>query len=495
APSQVLLTTNRRDAKVFDVVRVNWRTGEVVDDTKNPGDVSQWLVDADFRVRAAKATLPNGGSEVRVRDTVKAPWRPLVTASLEENLRPFGFTLDGKSLLLASTVSSDTDRVLEKSITTGSERLLATNPKSDVVDVAWNRASSSLRAVAFEVNGRREWTALEWLFPGELAALGAVMPGDVDVVSTDRSDSKWVVSFSSDVQPPVFVVWDRKAKQATPLGGTLPKLERFELAPMTPVTFPARDGLPLTAFLTVPAGAPRSGLPLVVLVHGGPWWRDRLQFHVQAQHLANRGAAVLQVNFRGSTGQGKRFLNAGNRQWGLAMQDDLADGVAWAVAQGLADPTRVALMGQSYGGYATLMGLAKTPTLYRCGVDLVGPANLVTLLQSIPPWWKAQEAVFHRRMGNPNDAKDRALLLAASPVTLAEAITAPLLIGQGRNDPRVKVAESEQMVQAMKAAGRSVSYVEYPDEGHGLVRLENRLDFAQRTEVFLGKCLGLSVEK
>jgi dipeptidyl aminopeptidase/acylaminoacyl peptidase len=493
-PGHVLLTTNRRDPRAFDVVRVNWRTGEVVDDTRNPGDVSQWFVDADFRVRAAKATLPNGGSELRVRDTPKAPWRPLVTASLEENLRPFGFTLDGKSLVLASTVSSDTDRVIEKSLGSGSERLLATNPKSDVVDFAWNRATSSLRAVAFEVNGRREWTSLEWLFPGELAALGAVMPGDIDVVSTDRADSKWVVSFSSDVQPPVFVVWDRKTKQATTLGASMPKLERFVLAPMTPVTFPARDGLPLTAFLTLPAGGPKAGLPLVVLVHGGPWWRDRLQFHAQAQHLANRGAAVLQVNFRGSTGQGKRFLNAGNRQWGLAMQDDLADAVAWAVSQGLADPARVAIMGQSYGGYATLMGLAKTPALYRCGVDLVGPANLVTLLQAIPPWWKAQEAVFHRRMGNPNDPKDRALLLAASPVTLADAITAPLLIGQGRNDPRVKVAESEQMVQAMKAAGRSVTYVEYPDEGHGLVRLENRVDFAQRTEAFLGKCLGLRVE-
>jgi dipeptidyl aminopeptidase/acylaminoacyl peptidase len=492
-PDHLLVTTNRRDPKVFDVVRLNWRTGEVTDDTKNPGDVAQWFVDADFRVRAARATLPNGGTQLRVRDNPKAPWRPLITASLEESLRPFGFTLDGKSLLLASTISSDTDRVIEKSLTSGTERLLATNAKSDVVDVLWNRASSSLRAVAFEVNGRREWTSLDWLLPAELSALGALMPGDLDLLSADRTDTKWLVSFSSDVRPPVYVLWDRKAKQATPVGVSLPKLDAFVLAPMTPVTIPTRDGLTLTGFLTVPIGVTRSA-PLVLLVHGGPWWKDRLQFLAPVQHLANRGAVVLQVNFRGSTGAGKRFLNAGNRQWGLAMQDDLSDAVAWAVSLGLADPSRVAIMGQSYGGYATLMGLATTPTLYRCGVDLVGPANLFTLLKSIPPWWKAQEAVFHKRIGNLADPKDQALLTAASPVFQVDRITAPLLIGQGKNDPRVKPAESEQMVRALEAAGRKVTYVEYPDEGHGLARPENRLDFARRTEVFLGACLGLRVE-
>lgn len=491
APDTVLVSSNRRDARAADVLRVNWKTGAVEVDTVNPGDVTQWLVDVDFKVRAAKASLPTGGAELRVRDTVKSPWRPLITVSLEESLKPFGFTQDGKSLLLASTVSSDTDRVIEKSLKSGTERLLATNAKSDVVDVLWSRASSSLRAVAFEVNGRREWTSLDWLFGVELENLRAVEPGDVDLLSTDRFDTRWVVSFSSDTQPPRFYLWDRKAKQATFLGAALPSLTPQVLATMTPVTIPARDGLMLQAFLTSPGPGPR---PLVLLVHGGPWWRDRHGFHAQAQWLANRGASVLQVNYRGSTGSGKRFVNAGNRQWGLAMQDDLADAVAWAVREGVADPSRVAIMGQSYGGYATLMGLAKTPELFRCGVDLVGPANLFTLLAAIPPWWTSLEATFARRVGNPKDPKDKALLTAASPVFSADRITAPLLIGQGLNDPRVKPHESEQIVSAMRAAGRPVTYVVYADEGHGLARPENRLDFAARVEAFFATCLGTRAE-
>ncbi len=494
APDTVLLTSNRRDARAFDVVRLNWKTGAVVVDTQNPGDVTQWLVDIDFKVRGAKATLPTGGTELRVRDTIKSPWRALITASLEENVRPFGFSFDGKSLVLASTISSDTDRVLEKSLKTGTERLLATNAKSDVIDALWNRTSSSLRAVGFEVAGRREWTSLDWLFGVEVEQLKTVSPGDLDLVSTDRNDVRWVVSFSSDTQPAKYFLWDRKAKQATPLGSMLPKLDPATLATMTPVTIPARDGLVLQGFLTTPRGATPSKLPLVMLVHGGPWWRDRLGFHANAQWLANRGAAVLQANYRGSTGSGKRFVNAGNRQWGLAMQDDLSDAVAWAVKEGIADPTRVAIMGQSYGGYATLMGLAKTPEQYRCGVDLVGPANLFTLLSAIPPWWKAQEAAFFRRVGNPSDPKDKELLTAASPAFIADRITAPLLIGQGQNDPRVLPAESEQIVTAMRAANRQVTYVVYSDEGHGLARPENRLDFAARVEAFFSSCLGLRAE-
>lgn len=494
APDTVLLTSNRRDARAFDVVRLNWKTGAVVVDTQNPGDVTQWLVDVDFRVRGAKATLPSGGTELRVRDTLKSPWRALITTSLEENVRPFGFSFDGKSLVLASTISSDTDRVLEKSLKTGTERLLATNAKSDVIDVLWNRTSSSLRAVGFEVDGRREWTSLDWLFGAEVDQLKTVSPGDFELVSTDRTDVKWVVSFSSDTQPARYFLWDRKAKQATPLGAALPKVDPATLATMTPVTIPSRDGLSLQAFLTTPRGVTASKLPLVLLVHGGPWARDRLGFHANAQWLANRGAAVLQVNYRGSTGAGKRFVNASNRQWGLAMQDDLSDAVTWAVKEGIADPARVAIMGQSYGGYATLMGLAKTPEQYRCGVDLVGPANLFTLLAAIPPWWKAQEAAFFRRVGNPSDPKDKELLTAASPAFIAGRITAPLLIGQGQNDPRVLPAESEQIVTAMRAANRQVTYVVYSDEGHGLARPENRLDFAARVETFFSGCLGLRAE-
>jgi dipeptidyl aminopeptidase/acylaminoacyl peptidase len=494
AVDTVLLTSNRRDPRAFDVVRLNWKTGAALADTQNPGDVTQWLVDVEFKVRGAKATLPTGGTQLRVRDTVKSPWRALITATLEESIRPFGFTFDGKSVVLASTISSDTERVIEKSLKTGTERLLATNAKSDVIDVLWNRTTSSLRAVGFEIDGRREWTSLDWLFAAEVEALKAVSSGELDLLSTSRADVKWVVSFSSDTQPPKYFLWDRKAKQATPLGAMFPKIEPATLSTMTPVLISARDGLGLRAFLTTPRGIPPSKLPLVLLVHGGPWWRDRLSFHPTAQWLANRGAAVLQVNYRGSTGYGKRFVNASNQQWGLAMQDDLSDAVTWAVKEGIADPARVAIMGQSYGGYATLMGLAKTPKLFRCGVDLGGPSNLFTLLAALPPWWKAQESVLLRRIGNPADPKQKELLTAASPAFIAGRIVAPLLMGQGQNDPRVRPAESDQLVTTLRAANRQVTSVVYSDEGHGLARPENRLDFAARVEAFLSSCLGLRAE-
>ena len=490
APDWVMVSTNRRDAKAFDVIRVNWKTGAIEADTQNPGDVAQWIVDADFRVRAARALLSNGGTELRVRDTVKTPWRPIITASLEETIRPFGFTLDGKSLILASTVSSDTERVIEKSIKTGTERLLASNPKSDVVATTWNRVGSGLRAVAFEGSGRREWTSLDWIYGIESERLKTVSPGEFEVISTDKTDVRWVVSFSSEGTPPLYVLWDRKAQQATPLGSAFPKLDG--LAPVKPVTITARDGLELQGFLTQQAG---SRSPLVLLVHDGPRLKDQLAFDPTAQWLANRGAAVLQVNYRGSAGYGKRFANAGNRQWGLAMQDDLSDAVAWAIKEGIADGARVAIVGTGYGGYATLMGLAKTPELYACGVDFAGPTNLLTSLSQLPTWWKPQEPLLWRRIANPKDPKDKELLTAASPFFSAERITAPLLIAHGENDVRVKISEPEQLVAALRGAKRTVGFVVYGGEGHSLAKLENRLDLAARTERFLAKCLGLRLEE
>src|SRR5512137_794884 len=261
---------------------------------------------------------------------------------------------------------------------------------------------------------------------------------------------------------------------------------------MRSVQIPARDGLTLNGYLTLPPGKAFKDLPMVLFVHGGPWARDRWGFNPYAQWLSNRGYAVLEVNFRGSTGYGKKFLNAGNKQWGKTMQDDLTDAVGWAVKQGWVDPRRVAVMGGSYGGYATLAGLAFTPDVYRCGVDIVGPSNLFTLLATIPPYWAPMLAQFHQRVGDPK--ADEALLRAASPLFSAERIRAPLLIGQGANDPRVKQAESEQIVAAIEKNGGGVIYVVYPDEGHGFARPENRIDFNARAEAFLADCLGGKAE-
>lgn len=489
-PNVLLVTANVRDRKFHDVYRVQLDTGAATLDTQNPGDVNGWGVDAQFNVRAAIATTKEGGTEIRVRETVKAPWKALVTVGLEENVEFIDFTEDGKSVVLNTSINSDTQRLVEKNLKSGAERLLASSDKSDVSDVIGYPSKRGVRAASIDVNGRNVWVATEPSMKSELEAIDAAIAGDFWVVSMDAADTRWILVESRDNGPQRFWNWDRKAKKAEVLFTAQPKLEGLPLAEMKPVNITARDGLVLPSYLTLPVGKAAKNLPMVLLVHGGPWGRDMWGYHPTVQWLANRGYAVLQVNFRASTGFGKKFLNAGNRQWGLAMHDDLIDAVNWAVKEGVADPKQVAIMGGSYGGYATLAGLAFTPEQFKCGVDIVGPSNLFTLMSTIPPYWAAFKAQMIKRMGDPDNAADKELLTRASPLFSASKIKVPLLIGQGANDPRVKVAESEQIVSAMEKNGLPVTYVVYPDEGHGFARPENRIDFYARSEDFLAKCLG-----
>lgn len=490
-PNAALVELNVRDRAQMDVWRLSLDTGALVLDTQNPGDVTGWGVDGQLQVRVAIASTPEGGTELRVRETPKAPWRPLMTVGLEENLDFVDFTDDGRALIIQSSINNDTTRLLEKSLKSGAERLLASSEKSDVMDVLGYRTRHGVRAAAFDVDGRQVWTALEGSgVKADLEALKAGLAGDFAVASQDAADTKWLIAETRDVGPNRYHLYDRRTKKLELLFSSAPRLEGQPLAPMKPLTLTARDGLPLPAYLTLPPGVAPRALPLVLLVHGGPWGRDLWGYDAEAQWLANRGYAVLQVNFRASAGYGKKFLNAGNRQWGLKMHDDLLDAVAWAVSGGLADPKRVALMGGSYGGYATLAGLAFTPEIFACGVDLVGPSSLFTLLATVPPYWAAFRRQLVARIGDPDKAEDKGLLTRASPLFSAERIKAPLLIGQGANDPRVKVAEAEQLVAALEKKGLPVTYVLYPDEGHGFARPENRIDFNARAEVFLAKCLG-----
>lgn len=486
----VLVEANVRDRKSMDVYRVNLRTGATELDTQNPGDVTEWRVDTNFVVRGAVATLRDGGTELRIRDTQKSPWRALVTVGLEENVSFLDFTEDGRSVTLSSSIDGDTERVVEKSLKTGSERILAQSERSDVLGTFSHPVKHQLRAVAFDVNGRLGWSTIDYNVKGDFEALSKALTGDFTVVSSDAAESKWVVNENRDVGAARFWLYDRRAKRAEVLFSARPKLDGLTLAPMTPVSIPARDGLVLPAYLTRIEGLSAKPGPLVLLVHGGPWTRNSWGYDANAQLYANRGYAVLQVNYRGSKGYGKRFLNAGNRQWGLKMHDDLIDAVNWAVAQGFADPKRVAITGNSYGGYATLAGLAFTPDVFACGIDVVGPTNLFTLLATVPPYWAAQRQAFFKRVGDPDDPKDKDLLTRASPLFSAEKIKVPLLIGQGANDPRVKVAEAEQILSAMEKRGLPATYVLYPDEGHGFARADNRLDFMARAEAFFAKCLG-----
>ncbi|MEW6431666.1 MAG: S9 family peptidase [Myxococcota bacterium] len=488
-PDLALVEMNVRDRKVMDVWRVNLKTGAAELDTENPGDVDGWVVDSSFVVRGATAALKGGGVELRVRDSAKAKWTPLVTVGLEERVSFAGFTDDGRGAFITTSVNGDTDRLVEKSLKSGAERVLAQSATSDVMSLLGHPTKHVLRAAAFDVGGRAAWTPIDGSVQGDLAGLDQALDGDFEVVSMDDADARWLVAEHRDAGPTRFWTWDRKAKKAELLFSAQPRLDGLLLSAMTPVSIPARDGLVLHGYLTLPPSKAKP-LPMVLLVHGGPWGRDGWGYDGLVQLLANRGYAVLQVNFRGSTGYGKRFLNAGNRQWGLAMHDDLIDAVGWAVREGVTTPRQVAIMGASYGGYATLAGLAFTPDTFACGVDVVGPSNLFTLLQTIPPYWSALKAMLIARIGDPDDPKDKELLTKASPLFSAEKIKAPLLIGQGANDPRVKVAESEQIVSAMEKKGLPVTYVLYPDEGHGFARAENRLDFMARAEAFLAKCLG-----
>jgi dipeptidyl aminopeptidase/acylaminoacyl peptidase len=340
---------------------------------------------------------------------------------------------------------------------------------------------------------RSEYLVLDPSVADDLTAIRALDPGDPSFVSADHSDQTWLIAFTNDSGPVRFFAFDRASRQGSFLFEHQPALSQYTLAPMEPFSFKARDGLVIHGYATFPVGEPRTSLPMVLDVHGGPWARDAWGYNPEAQWFANRGYLAIQVNFRGSTGYGKAFVNAGDREWGAKMQDDLTDAVGYAVAQGWADPKRIAIYGGSYGGYAALAGATFTPDLYCCAVDIVGPSNLKTLIETVPPYWAPMIAQFHRRVGDPS--KDEKFLWSRSPLSRADQIRIPLLIAQGANDPRVKQAESEQIVEAMRAAGIEYEYMLFPDEGHGFAKPENRMRFYTAAEKFLARHLGGQVEE
>ena len=488
-PGEVLVGLNLRDRKVFDMHRIDLATGGSKLDTENPGDVGGWSTDADYVIRAATAQNPSDGSTiVRVRDSATSPWRDLLTFPAEENGGFVDFAPDGKSAYVETSIGSDVTRLVRVDLATGREiEELAKDPRCDVGSIVVNDLTHRVEAVGFNYL-RNEWKVMDPAVADDFAALRKARDGDFSIVSRDRADRTWVVAYLVDDGPVAYYAYDRRTRKPDFLFVTQPALEKATLAKREPVIITARDGLSLVSYLTVPPGVPRQNLPMVLLVHGGPWARDGWSYDATAQWLANRGYAVLQVNFRASTGFGKKFLHAGDLQWGGAMQNDLTDAVKWTVGRGIADPKRVAIMGGSYGGYATLAGLTFTPEIYACGVDIVGPSNLRTLLASIPPYWSTLRKTFDIRMGEVD--KDSLLNYRCSPLFHVEKIRAPLLIGQGKNDPRVNVRESEQIAAAMRARNLPVEYVVYTDEGHGFARPENRMDFYGRVENFLAKHLG-----
>ena len=487
-PADVLVAMNRDNPQLHDVYRLNLLTGELVQEVGNPGFVS-WVADAEMVVRCGLAPQPDGGMVIMIRDGAGDDWRPLLAIAAEDALTtgPIAFSADGGSLLAMSSVGANTGRLVRIDLASGAQQVLAGDPDADVTDVRLNPDTREPQIVVFGKE-RSHYQALDRSVEPDLAAIRALHPGDPGIGDGDDSDQVWLVGFTNDTGPVPYYAYHRLRREGRFLFEHQPELSRYELAPMEPVSFTARDGLVIPGYATFPPGAGRQSLPMVLNVHGGPWARDAWGYDAEAQWLANRGYLCLQVNFRGSTGYGKAFVNAGDREWGGRMQDDLTDAVAFAVSQGWADPARVAIYGGSYGGYAALAGAAFTPGLFCCAVDIVGPSNLKTLIETIPPYWAPMVALFHTRVGNPE--QDTEFLWSRSPLSRAASIRTPLLIAQGANDPRVKQAESEQIVTALREAGIDHEYLLFPDEGHGFAKPGNRLRFYAAAERFLARHLG-----
>ena len=495
---RLLVGLNNRDARFHDVHLLDLGSGALTLIQQNDEGYVGFLADDSLTLRWAIRANAAGGMDMFEIADGKIAETPRESTGLEDSMTTSvaGYTTDGGTLYWVDSRGRDTAALFAEDTATGEKRLIASDPRADIGGTLQHPLTGEVEA--WSVNYlRTEWHALDPRIGDALAWLDARLEGDFGVQSRSDDDTKWVVWNDPLTAPTRVYLYDRGAETLTEFYSSRPELEGAPLQPMHPREIPARDGLTLPSYLTLPPasdpdgdGVPQAPMPMVLLVHGGPWARDGYGFNRAHQWLANRGYAVLSVNFRGSTGFGKAFVNAANLQWGAKMHDDLIDAVEWAVESGIAARDKVAIMGGSYGGYATLAGLAFTPEVFACGVDIVGPSNLETLLETIPPYWEPQVKQFHERMGNPATPEGKQLLIDRSPLHKAGAIVKPLLIGQGANDPRVKQAESDQIVAEMHKHAIPVTYVLFPDEGHGFAKPNNNIAFNAVAENFLATCLG-----
>ena len=502
---RVLVGLNNRDPRFHDVHSLDLASGKLTLVLQNEG-YGSFSADRDLNLRLASRPNAAGGSDYfRISDN-KVEATPMTSVGLEDSqtTAPLGYTADGKTLYWVDARGRDTAALLAQDVASGQTTVVAQDRRADITDGLFDPQTGRVQGYAVNYL-KSEPVALDPALKPDLDFLQREISGEFAITSRTDADDKWLVAVDNVTAPPAVHLYDRKAKKLSKLYDVRPELTGAPLVPMQAHEIKTRDGLTMVSYLTVPAsvqnpapadaqGKPRQAVPMVLLVHGGPWARDGYGYNSYHQWLANRGYAVLSVNFRGSTGFGKNFTNAGDLQWGRKMHDDLLDAVQWAVQRGVAQKDKVAIMGGSYGGYATLAGLAFTPKEFACGVDIVGPSNLFTLLGTIPPYWEAFKKQLYRRMGDPGTPEGQALLKERSPLNFAANIERPLLIGQGANDPRVNVAESDQIVDAMKARNIPVTYIVFPDEGHGFARPVNNIAVNAVTENFLARCLGGSAE-
>lgn len=483
----VLVMHNKRDKKIFDVYRVNIKTGEEKLAAQNPGNITNWNTDHDGKIRAA--TSSDGvNTSLYYRETEADAFKPILTTNFREGVSPVGWTADNKLMYVASNRGRDKAALFEFDPKTAKEgKLIYENANVDVDSLGWSRARKTItqtlvnfekaQPVFFDKETERVYNALKAKLPAY----------ELGVQSMTKDEQVMIVAASNDRTSGARYVYDVKADKLTKLADINPSIAEADMAEMKPVSYTSRDGLTIRGYLTLPKGVAAKNLPVIVNPHGGPWARDSWGYNPEIQFLANRGYAVFQMNFRGSTGYGRKFWEASFKQWGLTMQDDITDGVNWLVKEGIADPKRIAIYGASYGGYATLAGVTKTPDLYAAAVDYVGVSNMFTFLKSIPPYWKPFAEMMKEMVGD--EVKDKAQFEATSPALNADKIKTPLFVAQGAKDPRVVKAESDQMVEALKKRGVAVDYMVKDNEGHGFRNQENQFEFYEAMEKFLARHL------
>jgi len=495
-PGEIVVGLNDRDPQLHDLYRVNIATGQREIIARNEG-FAGYVTDDSLQVRFAYRLTSSGGSEL-LRPTPSGDWELFIPVPPEDLLTttPSGFDKSRRTLYMIDSRDRDTSALVTIDSESGERTVIAENPRADVSEVLTHPTEKTVEAVAFTYD-RKHWMVLDDRVGGDLQYLKTVAGGEIEIVSRTLDDTQWIVAFMMDDGPMRYYRCDRRSRQDSFLFSNRKRLEGLPLSKMHAAVIKTRDGLDMVCYYTLPYGSdarspgtPDRPLPMVLDVHGGPGRADEWGYNPMHQLMANRGYAVMSVNFRGSTGLGKRFTNAGNMEWAGKMHDDLLDAMEWAVGQGIADRNRVAVFGGSYGGYAALVGLTFTPDTFACGVDIVGPSSLVTLLESIPPYWAPQIEVFATRVGDHRNEEGRKFLKERSPLTYVERINRPLLIVQGAKDPRVKQTESVQIVQALRGKGIPVTYVLFPDEGHGFARPENNMAFNAVAEAFLAAHLG-----
>jgi len=491
-PAEVIIGLNKRNPQVFDPYRLNIETGEMVLLAENPGNITDWMTDHDGKLRAAVAITGGVNQTVLYRDNENEEFREIITTTWKDNFRPHFFTFDNQKIYVSCNIGRDKDEIIIYDPVTKNE--IETIFGHDEVDVS-NLTYSKKRKVLIAANyttDKDQYHFFDDTSKQHYEFLKEKLQDcEINITGSDTAEKKFIVFTYNDRNRGSYYLFDAETKDLRKIADVSPWLKEEHLAEMKPIQYVSRDGLTIHGYLTLPKGRPAKNLPVVINPHGGPWARDYWGFNPMAQFLANRGYAVLHMNFRGSIGYGKEFWLKSVKQWGRTMQDDITDGVNWLIENKIADPKRIAIFGGSYGGYATLAGMTFTPDLYACGIDYVGVSNMFTFMNTMPAYWEPLRQQLYELVGNP--VEDSILLASVSPVFHADKITAPLFIAQGANDPRVNKAESDQMVAALKARGIEVEYMVKDNEGHGFRNEENRFDFYRAMERFLAEHIGDSV--